>query len=120
MLAETEAVSRPLFTKIVGRFVEPSQVTTELAVKFVPVTVRVKRAPPAVTESGLIPVRTGTGLLIRKAKSFVPDPAVGWVLSLTWKVKLKFPAAEGVPLKTPVSAFSVTPGGSEPDASDHW
>jgi hypothetical protein len=76
LLAETEAVSRPLFTKIVGRF-ELSQVTTELAVKFVPVTVRVKLAPPAVTESGLIPVRTGTGLLIRKAKSFVPDPAVG-------------------------------------------
>src|SRR5262245_51031316 len=76
VLAEIEAVSRVLLMKIVGRF-EPCHVTTELAVKFEPVTVRVKLTPPAVTESGLIPVRTGTGLLIRKVKSLVPEPAVG-------------------------------------------
>ena len=76
LLAETEAVSRPPLMKIVGRL-EPFQVTTELAVKLEPVTVRVKLAPPAVAESGLIPVTTGTGLLIRKVKSLVPVPAVG-------------------------------------------
>ena len=39
--------------------------------------------------------------------------------SATWAVKLKVPAAVGVPLMTPV-AESDNPGGRVPDATDQW
>ena len=57
------AVSCVALTKVVVRFA-PFQRTTEVATKLLPVTVRVKLAPPAVRllgESALVP---GKGLLI--------------------------------------------------------
>ena len=41
---------------------EPFHLTTELEIKLVPLTVRVKPAPPAVAELGLRPVVVGRGL----------------------------------------------------------
>jgi hypothetical protein len=115
--AAIEVVNRVALTKVVCRL-EPFQVTTESAVNFEPVTVRVKPLPAAVAEFGVIPARTGTGLLMRRPKSLVPEPGVGWVLSLTRRVKVKSPAVAGVPLKTPVPEVNVIPGGSRPDATD--
>jgi len=117
--AEIEAVSRVPFTKIVGRL-ELLQITTESEVKFEPLSVRVKPPPPALAELGLIELRAGCGFVIRNVKDLVAVAEVGCVWSLTLKVKLKSPAAEGVPLKIPVPALNETPWGSEPDATDHW
>ena len=65
---------------MVVRF-EPFHLTTELEMKLVPFTVRVKPAPPAVAELGLRLVVVGTGLsgtLIVKVWAFeVPPPGAG-------------------------------------------
>ena len=62
------------------RFV-PFHLTTELEMKLVPFTVRVKPAPPAVADEGLRVVVVGTGLsgtLIVKVWALeVPPPGVG-------------------------------------------
>jgi hypothetical protein len=60
--ARIEAVSCVDEPYVVVRF-EPFHLTTELEIKLVPFTVRVKPAPPAVAELGLRPVVVGTGLL---------------------------------------------------------
>ena len=39
-------------------------------------------------------------------------------LSVTWAVKLKVPAAVGVPLIAPLDEFNVSPEGSEPALTD--
>ena len=62
----------------------------------------------------------GTGLLIGNTKALVAVPDAGWVLSLTLKVKLKLPLVVGIPLKSPVPEASDTPGGRDPDLTDHW
>jgi hypothetical protein len=60
---------------------KPFHLTTEPDIKFVPLTVRVKAAPPAVAELGLRPVVVGTGLsgmLIVKVWALeVPPPGEG-------------------------------------------
>ena len=60
--AAIAAVSCVALTYVVVRF-EPFHRTTELPMKFVPLTVSVKADPPAVAEVGLSPVMVGTGLL---------------------------------------------------------
>jgi len=59
-LAEMGVVSWVLLTKVVGRS-DPFQRTAEVEMKFVPLTVRVKAAPPAVAPVGEIEVIAGTG-----------------------------------------------------------
>ena len=54
------AVKRVLSINVVGRFT-PFQRTAEVLMKFVPVTVSVKPAPPAVAELGFKLVKAGTG-----------------------------------------------------------
>ena len=117
-LAEIEAVSWTLLTKVVGRF-EPFQVTVEAGVNPDPLSVKVKALPPALAEAGLSLVRTGSGLLIVRPKTLLVVPGVGCVLSLSLTVKLKSPVADGVPLKIPVPAVKETPGGGDPKLIDH-
>ena len=52
----------------------PAQRTTEEGTNFVPVTVRVKPAPPAVAEDGLRLVRVGTGFVIANTRAEVTPP----------------------------------------------
>ena len=59
--ARIDAVTWVEETYVVVRFV-PFHLTTELEMKFVPFTVRVKPAPPAVADEGLRLVVVGTGL----------------------------------------------------------
>jgi hypothetical protein len=59
--ARIDAVSCVEETYVVVRFV-PFHLTTELEIKLVPFTVRVKAAPPAVAELGLRFVVVGMGL----------------------------------------------------------
>src|SRR5439155_24780018 len=57
----------------------PFQFTVEVETKFVPFTVKVNCAPPAVAQVGLIEVVVGTGLLIVKVCAFdVPPPGAGF------------------------------------------
>ena len=58
--AGTIAVSCVAETKAVTRL-EPFQLTTELLIKFVPLTVKVNCGDPARHELGLIEVTVGTG-----------------------------------------------------------
>jgi len=117
-VAEIEADRRTLLMKVVGRLA-PFQVTEEVAVKPEPVSVNVNALPPAVAAAGLRLLRTGTGLLIRTPRTLVAVPGVGRVLSLILTVKLKSPAVEGVPLKTPVPGANETPAGGDPELIDH-
>ena len=56
----------------------PFHCTTELLIKLVPLTVRVKAVPPAEVEAGLIPVIPGAGLSMLKFRELeVPPPGVG-------------------------------------------
>jgi xanthosine utilization system XapX-like protein len=59
------------------------KLTVELAIKFVPVRVRVNAAPPAVALVGLMEVRVGAGfaaaLTVKFAAADVPPPGVGFV-----------------------------------------
>ena len=75
-LLEIEAVRRVLLLKVVGRL-SPFQVTVDSAMKFEPLTARVKGEPPALAELGLSLVIVGTGLLIRNAKALVAVAGVG-------------------------------------------
>jgi mRNA-degrading endonuclease toxin of MazEF toxin-antitoxin module len=73
-LAEIAAVNFVPLTKVVVRAL-PFHCTTELVTKFVPVTVSVKAAPPAVALEGESEVAVGTGLLMVKVSAFdVPPP----------------------------------------------
>jgi hypothetical protein len=59
----------------------PFHRTFDPETKLLPVTVRVKAVPPAVTEVGEIPVMTGTGLpgglMVKVREPDVPPPGVG-------------------------------------------
>ena len=75
-------------TKVVVR-ASPAKLTTEVGMKFVPFTVSVKVASPALLEVGEIEVVVGTGLFTVKTSALdVPPPGVGFVT-----VILNVPAA---------------------------
>jgi hypothetical protein len=77
-------------TKVVVR-AEPFQFTFDVETKFVPLTVRVNWALPAVVELGLIEVVVGTGLLIVNVCAFdVPPgpPPPGGFTTVTCAVPL--------------------------------
>jgi hypothetical protein len=75
--AVIDALSRFAFMKVVNRS-DPFHRTTEVGIKFDPLTVRLKPAPPAVALDGLRLVRTGTPDLIVKVNALeVPPPGVG-------------------------------------------
>jgi hypothetical protein len=67
----------------------PFQMTTELAMKPVPFTVRVKAAVPAVADDGDSEVMPGTGLaaplMVKLELPEVPPPGVGFN-TVTWAV----------------------------------
>ena len=66
-----------MLTKVVVRLL-PLNWTTELLLKFVPVTVRVKLPLPAVRVVGLMVLSVGAGLLTVKLTAFeLPPPGVG-------------------------------------------
>jgi hypothetical protein len=66
-----------LDTKVVGRAL-PFQCTVESEVKFAPVTVNVKPAPPATAELGFTDATVGEGLPTVKVSPLeVPPPGVG-------------------------------------------
>ena len=74
-LAGIEAVNCVLLTKVVVRSL-PFQRTTEPDTKFVPVTVRVKAAPPADALEGERLASVGAGLLMVKVRA-LEGPTVG-------------------------------------------
>jgi hypothetical protein len=75
--AEIDACICVLETNIVGRF-KPFHLTTDPCMKFVPVTVSEKPAPPARAEDGLRLVTLGTGLIIENGNEFErPPPGIG-------------------------------------------
>src|SRR3989442_761367 len=76
-LAEIAACSCVLLTKVVARSL-PFHRTTDEAMKFVPVAVRVNPAPPATALLGEIELSVGTSLLIVNVCALeVPPPGVG-------------------------------------------
>jgi hypothetical protein len=67
-------------TKLVGRAI-PFHSTTDPLKKPVPLTVRSKAGPPAVTATGLIPVITGIGFVIVRVAGFeIPPPVTKTVM----------------------------------------
>jgi len=71
------AVIWPEFTNVVS-LAEPLNLTTELEMKFVPLTVKVKPESPTVLDAGSIEVVVGAGLLTVNVWAFeVPPPGVG-------------------------------------------
>jgi hypothetical protein len=105
----------PLITVVVR--LEPFHLTVDAAIKFAPLTVKVKAGPPAIAEVGTMPVRAGGASLTMRLKALVALAGVAW-LSRTWTVKLEAPEAVGVPLKAPVPGLRASPAGSEPDRTD--
>src|SRR6266700_3881202 len=89
-LAETAAASCVLLTKVVVRL-EPFHWRTEPLIKFEPITVRLKPAPPAVALEGDKDVTAGTGLLVTPAlmvkdrENEVPPPGAG-LNTVIWAV----------------------------------
>ena len=80
LAAAMEAVSFVLLTKVVV-WSEPFQRTFEVLIKFVPFTVSIKAALPAVADVGLILESDGIGLLggliVKVNVLDVPPPGVG-------------------------------------------
>lgn len=72
-LAGIAALNWVVLTTVVVRF-EPFQRTTELEIKFLPVAVSVKAAPPAVALAGEIEVSVGTGFEGGGGADEVPPP----------------------------------------------
>ena len=104
--AGTVAVSCVEETNVVVREVPPQR-TVEVETKFVPVTVNVKPALPAVTQLGLIEVVVGSRLLMVITSVFVPVPLELVALMVT----LYVPAVVGVPEIRPVAVSTDSPGG---------
>jgi len=76
--ARTVVVRVVLETNVVAR-AEPLKSTVEEALKFVPFTVSVNCAPPAVVEAGEMEVVVGTGFLtVRVCAPEVPPPGAGF------------------------------------------
>lgn len=78
--AKIAAVNCTALTNVVVRAL-PFQFTTELFVKFVPTTVKVNAAPPAIAVLGLIKIIVGTGvvaLMVNVAAGDEPPPGAGF------------------------------------------
>jgi hypothetical protein len=71
---------------------------------------------PGTAVLGQIDTTGGTELIVILRD--LVSVCMGLLASLTWAVKLKVPAPVGVPLMTPLLAFSVKPTGREPLAID--
>ena len=80
LAAGTDAVNWVLLTYVVGS-TDPFQLMTELPIKPLPVTVKLKAAPPAVVFAGDNEVKIGNGLLellMMKLKVLlIPPPGAG-------------------------------------------
>ena len=75
---EIDAVNCVELTSDVGRGVPPN-CTTELALKFVPLTVKMNEAAPTAFVEGAMVDTLGTGLLTGRLMTFeVPPPGVGF------------------------------------------
>ena len=106
--ADTAAVSRVPFTKVVVRAV-PFHLTVELLMKFVPLSVSVNAEPPAVAELGAILDKPGTGfcggpteLMVKVCVDEVPPPGAG-LKTMTAAVPVEARALAGI------SVLSVEP-----------
>jgi hypothetical protein len=112
-LAGTEAVNCVALTNVVES-AEPFHCAVEAGTNPAPLTIRVNVGPPAAAELGLKLLIVGVGKLtaIERACGAEVSPT----LSLTVMLKPNgLPVAlEGVPLITPLEAFSDKPGGNEP------
>ena len=104
--AGTVAVSRVDETNVVANAV-PFHFTVEVEPKFVPFTVNVNCAPPAVAQVGLSELMVG-GALIVNVSGPVPVPLPFVAL----RVMLYGPAVVGVPEIKPVIVFTVKPAGN--------
>jgi hypothetical protein len=123
-LTRIEAFTCPEFTKAVILLMPPKLTVAPLR-KFVPFTVNVKAAPPAITFAGCNVVTVGTGLFVTvtlKVTEFdVPPPGVGFVtvtpgvpaatMSLVKMEAVTFPAftndvMRGLPLKFTIAPFT--------------
>jgi hypothetical protein len=75
--AAMDAVNCVLLTKVVVRL-DPFHITTDVPTKFVPLTVSVNAAPPALAVAGLRLDIAGTGLFTEKVCALeVPPPGDG-------------------------------------------
>ena len=109
-LASIAAVTRVVETNVVTRLV-PFHSTTELLMKFVPLTVSVKAAPPATAVVGFKLVSVGTGLgagLMVNFKIAVPVPVELVALNVTFVTA----AVVGVPEIIPLLVSTESPAGS--------
>ena len=106
----TVAVSCVEETNFVVRDVPFHCTVDEPETKFVPITVKVKQAPPAVAQLGLIEVIVGTVLTVITKVALPVLHEVTPLLALI--VTLVVPAVVGVPEITPVLVLIVRPAGS--------
>ena len=103
--AGTVAVSRVDETNVVANAV-PFHFTVEVEPKFVPFTVNVNCAPPAVAQIGLSELMVGGALIVNVSVAVpVPLPLVAL------RVMLNVFAVVGVPEIKPVDVFTVKPAG---------
>ena len=84
--AAMAAVSWVLLTKVVGRGLPPHW-TDEPEIKFDPLTVKVKAAPPAVALVGEIEVMLGTGFCVGGGAGELPPQFVSGSASAQMKLK---------------------------------
>jgi hypothetical protein len=83
--------------------------TVEVETKFVPFTVNVNCAPPAVAQVGLSELIVGTALIVITSVALPVLQGLAPLLALM--VTLDVPAVVGVPEITPVLVFTFRPGG---------
>lgn len=63
-------------------------------------------SPTVPGNTAVVEIRRGAGLTTRRSDLVALFP----VLSPTWAIKVKLPCVVGVPLRTPVVSFRVSPG----------
>ena len=107
--AGTVAVTCVEDTNVVASGV-PFQFTVEVETKFVPFTVNVNCAPPAVVQVGLSELIVGRALIVITRVAVAVLQGVAPLLAVM--MTLVVPAAVGVPEITPVLVFTLRPGGS--------
>ena len=89
----------------------PFHFTVDVETKFVPFTVKVNCAPPAVAQVGLSELIVGRALIVI-TRVALPVYMQGFVPLLALMVTLVVPAVVGVPEIIPVLVFTLRPGGS--------